>query len=60
MSLVPSIDVSSLTKFEDVIPKVVLIGSLAITSQEYQSCLILEAANLNRLRALIELSWWGL
>ena len=33
VSLVPSIDVYSLTKFEEVVPKVVLIGSSAITSQ---------------------------
>ena len=58
VSLVPSIDVSSLMKFEDVIPKVVLIWSSAIASQEHQSCFIVEAANLNCLKDSIELSSW--
>ena len=59
MSLVSSIDVSSLTKFKEVIPKVELIGSSAFTNQEHQSYFILEAANLNRLKDLIRLSPWG-
>ena len=56
VSLVPNIDVSSLMKFEKVIPKVVLIGSSVVTSQEHQSYFIPEAANLNRLKYSIELS----
>ena len=60
MPLVPNIDVSSLTKFEEVIPKVVLIGSSAIASQERQIYFIPEAANLNRLKDPIELSSWGM
>ena len=56
VSLVPSIDVSSLTKFEEVIPKVVFIGTSAIASQEHQSYFISKVANLNRLKDLIELS----
>ena len=55
MSLVPSIDSFWLTKFEELIPKVVLIVSSAIVSQEHQSYFILEVANLIRLRDPIEL-----
>ena len=58
VSLVPNIDVSSLTKFKEVIPKVVLIRSLAIASQEHQSYFIPNAANFNRLKDPIELSSW--
>ena len=58
VSLVPSIDVSSLMKFEEVITKVVLIRSSAITSQDHQSYFIPEAANLNHLRDPIKLSSW--
>ena len=59
VSLVPSINVSLLMRFEEVIPEVVLIGSSAITSQEHQSYFIPEAVNLNSLKDPIELSSWG-
>ena len=54
--LVPSIDVSLLPKFKDVIPKDVLSGSPTIKSKEHQIYFIPRATIPNRPKDLIDFS----
>ena len=58
--LVPSIDVSLLPKFEDVIPKDELSGSPTIKSKEHQIYFILGAFVPNRPMDSIDFRSWGM